>query len=166
VSIDRARRLRGNASPIERKLWAILHAFRQEGYHFRRQVPIGPYYADVACHHAKLVIEADGPSHTDPEYDARRDEYMRSRGFAVLRFGNNDIVRNADGVFAAVAGYLEAVPPLTPAPVPSPQGGGGPRRRKLRTGLAELDARTDAADDANAGCSPTRAENPGQRLGP
>jgi very-short-patch-repair endonuclease len=146
MSLARARELRHAATPPERVLWALLGQFREAGYHFRRQVPIGPYYADMACHHAKLVIEADGLSHVDAAYDQQRDAYMAGRGYRVLRFSNRDIAANPEGVFAAIADYLKHVP-VAPTPGPSPQGGGEqegrrPRQRKLRTGLRELAART------------------------
>jgi very-short-patch-repair endonuclease len=144
MSLARARELRLGTTIIERRLWNILRTFREQGYHFRRQVPIGPYYADFACHHAQFVIEADGATHIDADYDARRDRYMRGRGFKVLRFSNGDIVSNPDGVFQLVAEGLKGTVPLapTPTPSPSPRGGGVPRKRSLRGGLRELAART------------------------
>jgi very-short-patch-repair endonuclease len=142
MSLSRARELRLGATPIERRLWNLLRPFREQGYHFRRQVPIGPYYADFACHHASLVIEADGSTHTDAEYDGRRDAYMQAQGFIVLRFSNSDIVSNPNGVLEILTRTLERVEPLAPTPSPSPRGGGVPRTRKLRSGLRELAART------------------------
>ena len=143
MTTDRARELRRNATVPERRMWAILLSLRQTGYHFRRQHPIGPYYADFACVRAKLVIEADGITHTedaDISYDQRRDDHIRSHGFRVLRFWNNDIMTNPDGVYRVIA---EALSALTPTPDPSPSSGGGePRTRKLRTGLKHLAART------------------------
>lgn len=138
---QRARELRQGSTPIERRLWALLRPLREQGYHFRRQVQIGPYFADVACHHAKLVIEADGGSHTDLAYDERRDVYMRERGFNVMRISNAAIVSNPSGVFDAVTSILAGIEPLAPTPSPSPRGGGVPRKRKVRVGLDELAAR-------------------------
>ena len=66
-------------------MWNALRTLNPRGYHFRRQVPLGPYYADFACHHPRLVIEIDGLSHTSQEYDAKRDLFMEmaaSRGIA------------------------------------------------------------------------------------
>ena len=162
MSLARARELRRSATPPERQLWALLGQFREAGYHFRRQVPIGPYYADIACHHARLVIEADGESHGDGAADARRDAYMTGRGYRVLRFSNRDIVANPEGVFAAIALHLKNVP-AAPTPGPSPQGGGEqrgrrPRQRKRRIGLAELAARTG---DELPPPPPPRGEGPG-----
>src|SRR5690606_16505012 len=79
MSTERARQLRLNSSVAERRMWRILHVFRTGGYHFRKQAQIGPYYADIACHHAKLVVELDGDTHgTDAaaRRDRRRDAFL------------------------------------------------------------------------------------------
>ena len=94
-------------------MWRILHVFRTGGYHFRKQVPIGPYYADIACHHARLVIEVDGDTHgTDAaeRHDARRDAFLRGQGYTVLRFPNAEVLHNPEGVFAVVSSVLEGRP--------------------------------------------------------
>jgi very-short-patch-repair endonuclease len=144
MSTDRARQLRHDPTTPERRLWALLHSFRERGYHFRRQYPIGSYYADFACIHGKLIIEADGETHASQvAYDRERDAFLRSRGFRVLRLWNNEIMDNAEGVYEVIAQALAEVPPLTPTPDPSPsKGGGRPRLRKQRTGLKDLAART------------------------
>ena len=142
MSVERARELRHNATDPERRLWAILRIFGERGYHFRRQQQIGPYYADFACMHAQLIIEADGETHTSAEerdYDRVRDNYLHARGFRVLRFWNNEITENAEGVFAIIEQTLATVPALTPTLDPSPQGGG---RRKSRKALRDLAIRT------------------------
>jgi len=110
-------------------MWRLLHPFRQQGWHFRRQVQIGKYYADSACHHARLVIEVDGDTHgadVAVKYDAARDRYLNWRGYRVLRFSNADVMGNSEGVWAVIAGVLGEMPsgPDTPTPDPSPQGGG------------------------------------------
>jgi very-short-patch-repair endonuclease len=122
-------RLRINATKSERMMWNILKPLRMQGWHFRRQVPIGGYYADFACLHAKLLIEVDGGSHDFTHAaDADRDDYMRSRGINVLRVTNDDVLHNPDGVLAHVASVLGSVSRSsnTPTLVPSPQGGGRP----------------------------------------
>ena len=110
-------------------MWRILHAFRQQGYHFRRQVEIGTYFVDFACHRPALVIEVDGGTHTvEPQQtnDAVRDDYLRGRGYRVLRFWNNDVMGNPDGVHTVVEAELveRSGAASLPALDPSPRGGG------------------------------------------
>ena len=103
-------------------MWRILWTFRQRGWHFRRQVQLGPHYVDVACFGAGMVIEVDGDTHgTDRARDADilRDAYMASRNLLVLRFRNQDVLRNPDGVFAEIAGALDAASGAANAPTPS-----------------------------------------------
>ena len=110
MSTERAKELRANSSVAERRMWRLLHTFRTGGYHFRKQSQIGPYYADIACHHAKLVIEVDGDLHGTEaalRHDARRDAFLRAEGYTVLRFGNSDVIDNPDGVFEIVSAALE-----------------------------------------------------------
>ena len=145
MSIERARALRREQTGPERAMWRILWHFREQGWHFRRQQPVGPYYADFACLHAKVVVEVDGETHgTTVARDAARDEYMRGRGIHVLRFTNDDVLRNADGVFEVIAGVLGAAMGTqnTPHPVPPPQGGRRPSRSAVvasDSGQAETD---------------------------
>ena len=128
-----ARKLRRTATEPERAMWRILWPLRQAGWHFRRQVEIGTYYADFACLDAKLVIEVDGDSHASSaasSADAARDAYMASRGILVLRVTNAEVLHNAEGVFAEVAGVLGAVSGTKSTPTPSlPARGREPRRR-------------------------------------
>jgi very-short-patch-repair endonuclease len=91
----------------------LLHPFRTGGYHFRKQEQIGPFYVDFACHHARLVIEVDGDTHfTDAglEDDARRDEFLRHEGYTVLRFTNDEVMHNDEGVYTVIAGVLAERP--------------------------------------------------------
>ena len=131
-NIARARSLRTNATPPERHLWKVLRSFNANGHHFRRQVPIGPYFADFAGHHPKLVVELDGDTHGTSAglaYDARRDAYLRRIGYVVLRVTNPDVIKNPEGVWHLVH---EALASITPTPDPSPQGGGGPGLHAVR----------------------------------
>jgi very-short-patch-repair endonuclease len=110
VSTTLIKKLRQNSTPAERRFWRLLYTFRTDGFHFRKQVRIGPYYADFVCHHAMLVVEIDGDTHgTDAAIrnDAMRDAYFRSRGYTVLRFPNPEVMENPDGVFDVIAGVLE-----------------------------------------------------------
>src|SRR5271168_5144692 len=93
----RARILRRRPTDAERRLWHFLRR-DQLGFRFRRQFPIPPYFVDFACVEAKLVIEADGSQHALPGDHDRRDAFLTSRGWRVLRFWNNDILTNRDGV--------------------------------------------------------------------
>ncbi len=130
VSRDLRRKLRGNPTIAEKTLWQTLWSFRTGGYHFRKQVELGPYYVDFACLHAQLVIEVDGETHGTniaQTNDSTRDEYLSARGFTVLRFSNDDVLHHADGVFDLIAAQLEHRPARlrgSPPPQPSPPGGG------------------------------------------
>src|SRR5690606_30951596 len=102
MSIARARQLRKQMPRPEAMMWNALRTLGRRGFHFRRQVPIGRYYADFACHHPRLVIEVDGLTHTSPEYDAARDTFMRSQGYRVLRVSNDNVLREIDGVMVLI----------------------------------------------------------------
>jgi very-short-patch-repair endonuclease len=105
MSITRARSMRRKMSPAEAILWSALRTGTFKPHHFRRQVPIGPYFADFAAHGAKLIVEVDGSTHFEDaavEYDARRDAFLRSRGYRVLRLTTLDVHTNLDGVLTAI----------------------------------------------------------------
>jgi very-short-patch-repair endonuclease len=96
-----ARNLRKNATPAERILWQQLRVLKSESRHFRRQVPIGKYIADFACHYPKLIVELDGGQHNETDaltYDAVRTRFLESEGFRVIRFWNVDVFENLEGV--------------------------------------------------------------------
>ena len=110
----------------ERKLWRYLRLRQLDGHKFRRQVSIGPYIADFACLKAMLVIEVDGGQHADAyAYDSRRDDYMRGQGYRVLRFWNNDVLGNMEGVWQVIVSEISnpASCGVTPHPNLPPQGG-------------------------------------------
>jgi len=93
----------------EYKLWQELRRKQIYGHHFRRQHPIGPYVADFACVKEKLVIEADGYGHSETheiEHDEKRTAYMNKLGWRVIRFRNEDIYDDVDGVVEAIAAQL------------------------------------------------------------
>jgi very-short-patch-repair endonuclease len=122
---ERAKALRANSSPVERRMWRLLHGFRTGGYHFRKQAPIGPYTVDMACHHAKLVIEIDGDTHGSDaarRNDARRDAFLCGEGYTVLRISNSEVMTNSDGVYQLVAQALDGKPkqPRVAHPLPNP----------------------------------------------
>lgn len=98
-----ARSLRTNATDAERRLWRALRRRQLEGHRFRRQHPIGPYIVDFVCLSAKLVVEVDGGQHAQTEErDAARTAWLESRGYRVLRFWDNEVLSNIDGVVQMV----------------------------------------------------------------
>ena|ERR1700679_1402481 len=106
-----ARALRHKLTRAEVVLWNHLKAANRQGYHFRRQHPVGPYIADFAHLNGKLIVEIDGDTHgTDSgiRHDVRRDAYMKSRGWVVMRVFNQDI--HAD-VYRVVEIVLARLPP-------------------------------------------------------
>ena len=114
-----ARRLRAKQTGAESQLWKHLRTLEMKGTHFRRQVPIGPYVADFACMASRLVIEIDGSQHgEDPikSRDEQRTRWLEAENYRVLRFWNNDVTNNLDGVletiYAALYGSRHAETPL------------------------------------------------------
>lgn len=98
----RARELRKNQTKQERILWSILRKNQFYGFKFLRQYPIEPYIVDFICREKKIIIEIDGGQHNQPddiEYDLERTNFLNSRGYKVIRFWNNDIDNNIDGVY-------------------------------------------------------------------
>ena len=119
-STPRARELRLNPTDAELAIWRLLRENFPEA-RFRRQVPIRSYYADFASHRAKLVIEVDGGQHTDAK-DAKRTAQIEAEGYRVLRFWNNDVLGNPDGVWTKID---EALHDRHPHPNPPPSRGRG-----------------------------------------
>jgi adenine-specific DNA-methyltransferase len=107
---SRSRALRKNATDAERKLWSALRGRQLNGLKFRKQVEIDGYVVDFLCAEHRLIIEVDGGQHT-PERDARRTAYLESLGFRLIRFWNNDVLENLDGVWTMIEKALEATPP-------------------------------------------------------
>jgi very-short-patch-repair endonuclease len=108
-----ARSLRHNLTDAKRIIWNAIRAHRLGGASFRRQAPIGPYIVDFVCHDAQLIIEIDGGQHFDAEHmkrDARRDAFLSSKGYCVLRFNNHDVITNRQGVLETIAAAVEHAP--------------------------------------------------------
>jgi very-short-patch-repair endonuclease len=121
----RARQLRRAMTRAETLLWRHLKADRLAGLNFRRQTPIGSYIADFVAHSSKLVVEVDGESHDFEDRirgDERRDAWFESRGYRVLRFTNDDVLKNLEGVALAILQAAEQAAPLSPT---LPRKGGG-----------------------------------------
>ena len=118
-----ARNLRSESTHAERKLWSRLRDRRFLGLKFKRQVPIDQFVVDFACVEAKLIIEVDGGQHDKRSAaDRRRTEILESVGYLVLRFWNNDVLKNTDGVleFIALTIKREALEPPHPARTGAP----------------------------------------------
>lgn len=104
----RAIQLRKESTPAEQKLWARIRN-DQLGVTFRRQHAIGNYVPDFCSPKARLIIELDGSQHTEQEdYDRERTEYLQSRGYKVLRFWNNQVMNDIDGVIRAIIQTTDA----------------------------------------------------------
>ena len=121
--IANARRLRRDQTEVERRLWSHLRDRRLDGWKFRRQEPIDIYFADFVCKDAMLIVELDGSQHAEEraEYDAARTRKLLGAGYRVIRFWNNDVTGNLEGVLIAI---LEACK-QDPHPNPLPQAGEG-----------------------------------------
>ena len=104
-----ARGLRKNQTPQEQKLWNLLRNKRYKNLCFKRQFIIGNYIVDFVCREKKLIIEVDGGQHNQDDniaYDNERTKYLESEDYKVLRFWNNDIDNNIDGVFSKIDEFL------------------------------------------------------------
>src|SRR6266404_2835045 len=103
MASTRARQLRSNPTDAEMRLWSKLRRKQIDGHRFRRQVPIGPYIADFVCLERRLVIEVDGGQHSESIADDARTAWLEGQGFCVLRFWNNDVLGNTEGVLTVIA---------------------------------------------------------------
>ena len=141
----RARTLRRDATDAERLLWRAL----RENFataHFRRQVPLGPYFADFASHRHRLVIEVDGGQHgVATTYDATRTAFLESQGYRVIRFWNPDVLHNIEGTITQIGIALAL---QTPPPCGEGQGGGPPASAGEKTSTPADSATPSWAADA------------------
>jgi very-short-patch-repair endonuclease len=115
-ALARARSLRQSMTEAERRLWQILRSHQMTGYKFRRQVPIGRYIADFVCHEARLIVEIDGGQHdrSSPQ-EAERSGFLEKEGYRILRFWNNEVLANPDGVHQTIADELGRITPTHPS---------------------------------------------------
>jgi very-short-patch-repair endonuclease len=122
IQTDTARELRRNMTDAERVLWNRLKARRLDGIKFRRQEQIGRFIVDFICFERGIVVEADGGQHAvEREKDDERTRWLNSQGFTVLRFWNNNILANPEGVMETIRSACM----VTPSPPPSPTVGRG-----------------------------------------
>jgi very-short-patch-repair endonuclease len=119
------KRLRTFMTDAEQKLWRALRS-RGCGAKFRRQAPLGPYVVDFVCFESNLIVELDGGQHAENPRDAKRDRYFTDQGYRVLRFWNNDVLKNMEGVLIRITELVEAHPsPGALRAPPSPSRGEG-----------------------------------------
>ncbi|MEK7304320.1 MAG: endonuclease domain-containing protein [Pseudomonadota bacterium] len=102
---------------VERLLWRAIRGKQVHACRFRRQHPIGPYIADFACIEQWLVVELDGGQHQEQNaQDEQRAAYLQSLGWQILRFWNNEVLNNLDGVLSTIVEHLNHAPPSSPSP--------------------------------------------------
>ncbi len=137
-TVARSRDLRHNATDAEKKLWrALREAFPHAKFRF--QVPMGRFFADFFSHAARLIVEVDGGQHAEAgSYDDSRTRFLEGEGYRVLRFWNNDVLDNLDGVITTIA-------PQIPSP---PVGEGAPKGRMR--GSRERDVRVTPPHPSHA----------------
>jgi very-short-patch-repair endonuclease len=102
--------LRQDSTPAENRLWYVLRNRGLAGRKFVRQVPIGPYIADFVCREIGLVVELDGGQHATSTSDEVRTAYLNAQGYSVLRFWNNEVLENRDGVLSAIQSIFDSSP--------------------------------------------------------
>jgi very-short-patch-repair endonuclease len=108
VKTQRARRLRRDSTDAELKLWYRLRSRSILGFKFVRQEPIGRHIVDFACRERRVIVELDGGQHADSKSDLARDQWLAEHGYRVLRFWNNDVMTNIDGVLETIAMAVSA----------------------------------------------------------
>ncbi len=138
IGISRARKLRKNSTFAERRLWTHLRAHRFKGLGFRRQHPIAGHIVDFYCPRARLAIEIDGGQHgwrREQLKDRKRTTALQERGVTVIRFWNNDVVDNLEGVLFRIGEALESLlgRPQSRSSPTSSAAFGGRRRIKVHT---------------------------------
>lgn len=148
-TVSRARRLRRNSTDAESRLWFALRD-KFPAARFRRQVAFGSYLADFASHGSRLIIEVDGGQHS-AERDARRTAFLNGEGYRVLRFWNNEVLQNLDGVLSVVAAVF-------PSPLVG-EGGSKSRMRGAQQSCAPASGRHPSPQP-----SPTRGEGESDTL--
>lgn len=125
-----AKDLRKRSTDAELALWSRVRGRHLCGLKFRRQHPMGKYIVDFICLESKVIIELDGGQHADPEikaYDRQRDDWLENEGYKILRFWDNDVLSNTDGIVEVIMEHCSGHPPLHP----SPQGRGNKKRERF-----------------------------------
>ena len=114
--LNKAKTLRTNQTEAEQRLWYHLRAHRFMGLKFKRQKPMGRYIVDFVCMERQLIIELDGGQHAEQmAYDQHRDAWLRSQGYTVLRFWNNEVMHQLEDVLEQIRNTIS----LSPSPSPT-----------------------------------------------
>ena len=132
---SKAKHLRRAMTRAETLLWRYLKAHHIDGLGFRRQAPMGKYVVDFVCHAGRLVLELDGASHDFEERlrrDCARDGWLASRGYVVLRFANQDVLSNLEGVVTVIRETANARRDAPPSLSLPRKGGGNPQTMTVR----------------------------------
>jgi very-short-patch-repair endonuclease len=144
---QRTKSLRRTMTRAETLLWRYLKAHHIDGLGFRRQVPMRGYVADFVCHAARLVVELDGETHdfeSRQRSDSARDSWFRPQGYVVLRFGNEQVLRNLEGVIESIRVKAAARALGLPPSLSLPHKGGGNVQTMARRAAARKRAATRA----------------------
>ncbi|MBC9031586.1 endonuclease domain-containing protein [Sphingomonas sp. JC676] len=122
---ERARQLRSAPTAAEELLWSKLRKSQLGGLTFTRQLPVAGYFGDFGCRRARLIVELDGSQHLDSAADAERTRRIAAEGYRVIRFWNNDLTNNLDGVLQAILIAASSSGERAPTPQPPPARGRG-----------------------------------------
>jgi very-short-patch-repair endonuclease len=117
----RARSLRANMTGAETRLWRALRRDQLNGVSFRKQHPIGPYTVDFYCSRLRLAVEVDGGQHAElrKEADERRTQWLAEKGVTVVRYWNNDVLSNLEGVLSDLPAHIGRLSPAAATPTPT-----------------------------------------------
>lgn len=142
----RAKQLRRTMTRAETLLWRYIKAGHLDGLAFRRQAPMGAYTVDFVCHAARIVVEVDGETHdfdSRLRRDAARDAWLASRGYTVMRFTNEDVLRSLEGVLLTIREKTLASDRSSPPSLSLPRkGGGNPKTTTAHAEATEHRVRT------------------------
>jgi very-short-patch-repair endonuclease len=139
--LEFAKTMRAAPTDAEHRLWQHLRAGRLPNFKFRRQQPLGNFIVDFVCLEARLIVELDGGQHNGSASDVARDAWLTSHGFVVLRFWNNEVFENWEGVVERILLQLQAAP----SPQPLSRRGRGARRAQIAA------TTTNTSSDKTAG---------------
>lgn len=113
IKTARSRRLRSDQTDAERKLWWRLRNRQVADCKFVRQEPVGPYICDFVCREQRLIVEVDGGQHAESDTDKKRDQWLTSHNYRVMRFWNNDVLSNIEGVLQTIAETIDSPSPAS-----------------------------------------------------